>query len=88
MGGDTVQGLNAVLDRLSIGELPNIPVKGAEFFLDLKEPFGIIDCRFDFQTIPDNSGVTEESSRVAGGKPGDFFRIKIRERFFVRRSLV
>ena len=48
-----------VLDRLAAGELPDIPVKAAEFLLDLQKRPGIENGSADFEAIPDDARVLE-----------------------------
>src|SRR5690606_7707922 len=66
-----------VPDRLAAGESPDIPVEAAEFLLDLQKRPGIENGGANFEAIPDDSRVLQESPNLGGVVARYFARIEV-----------
>jgi hypothetical protein len=75
-GGDISHIFPGVLHWFAINELPDVMVKAAKLFLHLQEGFGVGDGRLDFELIPDDLGISEQSGNVILGVLGDFLDVK------------
>jgi hypothetical protein len=51
----------AVADRLSADETPNVLVEATEFLLDLEKLAGVLNRGNDLLTVPDDSRIVDES---------------------------
>jgi len=79
-------GFPGVLLRLTADEPPDVSVKGAELFLDLKEGAGVADGGVDFKAVADDSGVAEQFADLLLVVAGDFSGIKSVKHFAVPRA--
>jgi hypothetical protein len=77
------QGVPTILDWRAADEAPEISIETSEFFLHLEEPFRVLDCRCDFQSVPHDPIVAEQPLNVALAVAGDLVRAKSIERFSV-----
>src|SRR5437773_11001867 len=76
-------GFPGVLLRLTADEPPDVGVKGAELFLDLKEGAGVADGGVDFKAVADDSGIAEQFADLLLVVAGDFSGIKSVKHFAV-----
>ena len=58
--GQVAQSAKAVVDRLSIGESPDVAVERPELLPDFQESPRIAHGGIDLQPVPDDAGVAEE----------------------------
>src|SRR5574339_772118 len=61
VGWNIFNSFDLVNDRPTIYKLPDIGIKGTEFFLNFQKCFSILDCRFNLQTITDNPRISKKS---------------------------
>ena len=59
-----------------IYELPDVPIKGAEFLLDSKERLRVLDGACNFKAVPDDSVVFKQLSLPAPVIAGHFSRVE------------
>src|SRR5882724_10301641 len=81
--GYVSQRAPTILDRLAANESPEISVESSEFFSHLKEPFRVLDCSCDFQSVPHDPIVAEQPLNVALVIARDLVRAKSIERLSV-----
>src|SRR5947208_12525579 len=72
-----------IVDWFAADEAPEISVESSEFFSYLEEPFRVLDCGCDFQSVPHDPIVAEQPLNVALVIARDLFRAKSIERFSV-----
>src|SRR6266481_580661 len=77
------QSAPTILDWRAADEGPEISVESSEFFSHLEEPFRVLDCGCDFQSVPHDPIVAEQPLNVALAVASDLVRAKSIERFLV-----
>src|SRR5205823_12303247 len=81
--GGARRRMGAIATMLQIafaGELPDISIEAAEFFLHGKKCFGVRNGGFDFQTIANDSWIGQQSSHARRTITGDAHSVEVIER--------
>ena len=78
----------AVADCSVVGKLPDVFVETSEFFLDLKEGFGIFYGTVDFKAVSYNADIFKKFFYLAPVVFGDFLIVEIVEGFAEILSLM
>lgn len=86
--GDLLQRPPFVDAGLASDKLPDVAVKGTEFFLDAKEGFGVFDRGGDFKPVANDSGIGKERLNFLGSILRDAARIEFVEGAAIILTLV
>jgi hypothetical protein len=77
-----------MIDWPAAYKLPDVGVKGTEFFLDFQKRFGILDRSCDLQAITDNTGISKKPLYVFCLITSDFVRMEAVKRHAVVLTVV
>jgi hypothetical protein len=85
--GYVSQSSPTILDWFAVDKPPKISIETSEFFSHLEKSLRVLDCSRDFQSVPHDAIVAEQSLDVSLAIAGNLFRAKSIERFSVVLAL-